>query len=170
MFKRINDKINVSFTSDVPKSADDIMNLLKDKAKDYKWYSFFMTEQIDYKEFKFHNNEIEISRMPGTLWPCRAFGKIKLTLLEQSPTETKVKCEVMTGNNAVPILLTLQTAVLLLWSAGWIAFGKNLDLPTKFGIPILALTIFNGILILKVCSDRRSLIDYSKTIIKLIKE
>jgi hypothetical protein len=32
------------------------------------------------------------------------------------------------------------------------------------------LIVFNGISVLKIMSDRRSLIDYSDTIIKLIKE
>lgn len=170
MFKRINDKINLSFETEVTKGTDDIMTSIKEKAKGHKWYSFLVPGQIDYKEFKFLDKEIEIRRMPNTFGPFRAFGKIKLTFSETSPTKTKVKCEVMTGNNSVPFLMTIQTVILLLWSAGWIIFGWRLDSLTRFGTPIGVLILFNGISVLKIMSDRRSLIDYSDRIIKLIKE
>src|SRR6267154_170453 len=68
MFKRINDKINLSFETEVTKGMDDIMTSLKEKAKGHKWYSFLIPGQIDYKEFKFLDNEIEIRRMPNTFW------------------------------------------------------------------------------------------------------
>ncbi len=170
MFKRINDKINLSFETEVTRRTDDIITSLKEKAKGHKWYSFIVPGQIDYKEFKFSNNEIEIRRMPNTFWPFRAFGKIKLTFSETSPTKTRVKCEVMTGNNLVPFLMTIQTLVILLWSTGWVIFGSRLDSLTRFGTPIGVLIVFNGISVIKFMSDRRSLIDYSDTIIKLIKE
>jgi hypothetical protein len=170
MFKRINDKINLSFETEVTKRTDDILTSLKEKARGPKWYAFLVPGQIDYKEFKFSDNEIEIRRMPHTFWPFRAFGKIKFTFSETGPTKTKVKCEVMTGNNLVPILMTIQTLVLLLWSIGWIVFGWRLDSLTRFGTPIGVLIVFNGISVLKIMSDRRSLIDYSDTISKLIKE
>src|SRR5687768_1517022 len=89
MFKRINDKINLSFETEVTKRTDDIITSLKEKAKGHKWYSFLVPGQIDYKEFKFSDNEIEIRRMPNTFWPFRAFGKIRLTFRETSPTKTK---------------------------------------------------------------------------------
>lgn len=170
MFKRINDKINLSYETEVTKGTDDIMTSLKEKAKGHKWYSFLIPGQIDYKEFKFLDNEIEIRRTPNTFWPFRAFGKIKLTFLEASPTKTKVKCEVMTGNNLVPLLLTIQTVILLGWSTLWVLFGWRLDALTRFGIPVAVLIVFNGISVFKILSDRRSLIDYSDTIIKVIKE
>jgi hypothetical protein len=170
MFKRINSKINLSFETEVTKGTDDIICSLREKAKRHKWYSFLIPGDVDYKEFKFSNREIEIRRMPNTFWPFRAFGKIKLTFIETSPTKTKVKCEVMTGNNLVPLLMTIQTVILLLWSAGWVVFGWRLDGLTRFGTPIAVLVVFNGISVYKIMSDRRSLIDYSDTIIKLIKD
>lgn len=170
MFKKINDRINLSFETEVTKRTDDIITSLKEKAKGHKWYSFLIPGQIDYKEFRFSDNEIEIRRMPNTFWPFRAFGKIKLTFSETSPTKTKVKCEVMTGNNSVPFLMTIQTIILLLWSTAWVLFGWRLDSLTRFGTPIVVLIVLNGISVFKIMSDRRSLIDYSDTIIKLIKE
>ena len=170
MFKKINDKINLSFETEVTKGTEDIMTSLKERAKGHKWYSFLVPGQIDFKEFKFLDNEIEIRRMPNTFWPFRAFGKIKLTFFESSPTKTKVKCEVMTGNNLVPLLLTIQTVIILMWSAFWVLLGWRLNLLTRFGVPIGVLIVFNGISVIKIMSDRRSLIDYSDTIMKLIKE
>lgn len=170
MFKKINEKINLSFETEVTKGTEDIMTSLREKAKGHKWYSFLIPGQVDYKEFKFLDKEIEIRRMPNTFWPFRAFGKIKLTFNETSPKRTKVKCEVMTGNNLVPFLMTIQTLILLLWSAAWVLFGWRLDVLTRFGVPLGVLIIFNGISVIKILSDRRSLIDYSDTIMKLIKE
>lgn len=170
MFKKINDKINLSFETEVTKGTEDIMTLLKEKAKGHKWYSFLVPGQVDYKEFKFLDKEIEIRRMPSTFWPFRAFGKIKLTFTEANLKKTKVKCEVMTGNNLVPLLLTIQTVVILLWSVLWVIFGWRLNPLTRFGVPIVALIVFNGISLVKIMSDRRSLINYCDTIMKLIRQ
>lgn len=170
MFQKINDKINLSFDTEVTKGTDDIMTSLKEKAKGHKWFSFLIPGQIDYKEFKFLDNEIEIRRMPNTFWPFRAFGKIKFTFEQTSPTKTKIKCEVMVGNNLVPLLLTIQTVILLLWSTLWIVLTRHADFLQRFGPPIAVLTVFNGISLLKIRIDRQSLIDYSDTIVKLIKE
>ena len=129
-----------------------------------------MPRQIDYREFTFWDNKIEIRRMPNTFWPFRAFGKINLTFIEASPTKTKVKCEVITGNNLVPYFMTIQTLVVLLWSTAWALLGWRLDSLTRFGTPIGVLIVCTGISVFKIMSDRRSLIDYSDTIIRSIKE
>jgi hypothetical protein len=170
MFKNITDKINFSFETDVTKGTHDIMTSIKEKAQGHKWYSFLTPGQIDYKEFKFFDNEIEIRRTPSTFWPFRALGKIKLTFCEINPTETKVKCEVKTWNNSALVLMTIQTGVILLWSIFWVLLGWRLDLLTRFGTPVGVLILFNGISVIKIMTDRRSLIDYSHTLIKLIKE
>lgn len=169
MFKQINDKINVSFETEVAKSAEAIISALKLKAERRQRSTFVLPRQIDYKEFRFTDNEIEIRSVPNIFSAFRAFGKIKLTSREISPARTRVICEVMTGNNSVPFLLAIQTLMLIGWSIFWVIFGWRLDPITRFGVPLLVIVVSNGVSVFKTIRDRRSLIDYSDQIMRQIK-
>lgn len=170
MFKGINNRINLTFETDVNKGADQIMTLIEEKKKEHTCYSIFAHGHIDFKEFKINDKVIEVLRKPYTFWPFRPFGKIKFTLHQTSSTRTKIKYEVMTGNNLVPLFITIQVIGVVLWSTGWILTTKHLDGLTRYSTPLVIFIVFNGISYFKFISDKKKLVNYSVAILNMIRK
>jgi hypothetical protein len=169
MFKKINDKINYTFESEIPARKNEIIFLLRNHAAEQNPFLFFLPGRLDFNEFRFLGDRIEIDRKPGTFTPFRAMGRIVITLREVSPYLTKVTFNVMPGSNTFPITATLLTIALVVWSAGWMVFSWRLDPLSRYAFPILIVAIVFTIQFLKYRSDRRALIDYAEQVIKVIR-
>jgi hypothetical protein len=170
MFQKINDKINASFETDIPIGQEEIVARLKQKAVGEGIFSFLLSGQIDIRDIKFFDNRVEILRNPGAFSAFRPFGKITMMFNSGDQNSTKVRCVVMPGNNLFPLLFIIQAIILLFWSMGWVILGWRLDLSTRYLTPIAVMVISSAILFLKMKRDRRSLIDYSKMVIKVMSE
>jgi hypothetical protein len=170
MFKNINEKINYTFELEIPARKNEIFFLLRNHAAEQNPFLFFLPGRLDFNEFRFLGDRIEIDRKPGTFTPFRAMGRIVITLREVSPYLTKVTFNVMPGSNTFPITATLLTIALVVWSAGWMVFSWRLDPLSRCAFPILIVAIVFTIQFLKYRSDRRALIDYAEQVIKVIRD
>jgi hypothetical protein len=167
MFQKINDKINLSFEVTIPKGKNEIITVLRQQARRQTIF-ISLPGQID-EEIKFLDSGIEIFRKSGAFLPFRPFGKITMTFTELTPSSTRLRCNVMPGNNSIPILFTIQTTVLIFWSVGWVLLGWRLEPMTRYLTPVGVIIILSLITLLKYRSARQGLIDYAKTVIKLIR-
>ena len=170
MFKEINDKINFSFELEFPCRKEQIIFLLKHKAAEQNPLLFFLPGRIDFNEIRFLDDRIEINRRPGTFTAFRPTGRIVMTLTELNKDSTRLRCEVMPGNNTIPVMKFIQVGVLVLWAIGWMLLGWRLDPLPRYLIPICVLILVFTIQFLKYRGDRQALIDYSKLVIKVIKD
>ena len=165
MFIKITDRINWQCETEIPGRIDEVMAELKNNARKRGSVDSFLPGQVDYREFRFFDNEVEIQRMPGMFTPFRAFGKIRLTFFRTSMEKTTVKCTVLPGNGWIPYFSIFLFLAMAAWSASWIALGWRFDPLTQFGVPIGVCILFTGFFFIRAWHDRRSLIDYARRII-----
>ena len=171
MFQRINDKINTSYETEIPKRTEDILNLIEGKVKNYKWYNSLTEGLIDFNEFKIIGNCIEILRTPKIYWPFRSYGKIRLNLIKTEKLDsTKIKCEILPGDNSLPYILIFEIIAFILWTMLFLLIGQRLDWTTKIIISIIVFSVPTAILYFNYRIAKYALSDYSKTVIKLIRE
>jgi hypothetical protein len=169
MFQKINDIINTSYETVIPRGKEELIGVFVTNKSDPKWFSFLIPSQIDLREIKINGDMIEILRMPGTFSPFRTHGKIRLHLLRaEKKDQTKIRCEIFPGNNTTPYLIFYQILTTGLLAILFLIMGK--DFPTKV-IGALVVVIIPGLIsYLKHRSSRRDLIDYSRVIIKMMRD
>ena len=171
MFQKLNDRINSSYETEVSKPTDYILTLINEKIKNYKWYSSLTEGHVDFNEFEIIGDKIEILRTPKIYWPFRSYGKIKLNLIRTEKEDlTKIKCEILPGDNSIPYILGLEIIAFILWTALFFYMGQRLDWPTKIIVSIIVFGVPTAIVYFNYRIAKYALTDYSKTVIKLIRE
>jgi hypothetical protein len=169
MFQKFNEIINTSYDTVVPRGTGELIGILTTKKNDAKWFSSFIPSRIDFKEIKVNGDMIEILRMPGPFSPFRAHGKIRLHFHETVKNdETKIRCEIYPGNNTMPYLIVYQILTTGLLAILFLIMGK--DFTTKVIGALLVVIVPGLISYLKYKSSRRDLIDYSRVIIKMMRD
>jgi hypothetical protein len=171
MFQRINNKINTSYETEVSKRTEDILSLIQEKVKNYKWYSSLTEGHIDFNEFKIIGDRIEILRTPKVYWPFRSYGKIKLNLIAtENKDSTKIKCEILPGDNLLPYFSIFSIIASILWTTLFLYMGWRLDWAIKIITSIIVFIIPTGIIYFNYRIAKSALTYYSKLVIKLIQD
>jgi hypothetical protein len=167
MFQTINKWINTGYETLIKKDADEILRPFLDKDVGCASTSFLFPHLLDFKEVQVSDRVIEILRTPKTFSPFRTHGKIRFCLeATDKKNWTKVKCEILPGNNTMPYVIAYQlltTSALSFW-----LFGKELSI--KVGGGLLVLIVPAIISYFRYRMDRTELIDYSRAVIKLMRD
>jgi hypothetical protein len=167
MFQTINKWLNTSYDTLVKKNPADVLKIFIDKKKGCA-STFLFPELVDFREVTITDNTIEILRTPGTFTPFRSHGKIKFHLLQiDKKSWTKVKCEILPGNNAMPYILTYQLSTTGALAIGWLLLGR--DTATKVVGALMVLILPVIISYVQYRKARTELTDYSRALIKLIR-
>ena len=171
MFKKINDRINSSYETEISKPTADILSLIQEKTRNYKWYSSLFEGHIDFNEFKITGDRIEILRTPKIYWPFRSYGKIKLNLIRTENSDlTKIKCEILPGDNSTPYIIAFGVLAFVLWTALFLFIGRRIDWPTKVILSIIVFILPTAIIYFNYRIAKYALTDYSKAVVKLLSD
>jgi hypothetical protein len=171
MFQKINDRINSSYATEVSRRTEDILTLIHEKIKNYKRYASLTEAHIDFNEFEITGDKIEILRTPKIYWPFRSHGKIKFNLIRTEKEDlTKIKCEILPGDNSIPYILTFEIIAFVLWTILFLYIGQRLDWTTKIVVSILVFGVPTAIIYFNYRIAKYALTDYSKAVIKLMSE
>ena len=160
----LNDKIRYNWTAEVSRGKSEIVHDIEKKIENYKRTDFLST-QIDFKEFKINDGEIEILSIPGTFTAFRPWGKISIKLNEQVSGTTTLTCDILPMNGNFPLSVYLTIGALTLWTIGFLF--------TTFSLTIVfAILGFWGLIGLCIYFQyryyRSTLIDYSKLLVDFI--
>jgi hypothetical protein len=168
MLQNINDRLNTSYETEVPKRTEDILTLIQEKIKNIKWYSS-LDGHIDFTEFEIIGDKIEILRTPKIYWPFRSYGRIRFNLVRtEKQGFTKIKCKILPGDNSVLYILAIAALLFVFWTMLLLLLGRRLDWPTKTIILFISFSFPAVFMYLNYRIAKYALTDYSKTVIKLM--
>ena len=160
----LNDKITEQFELTIENSSQRILATLSDQKQKQTWTDFIFSDGIDFKGIKLKDNGLEIIRIPSTLNPFKAHGRITFNLFDTDSNKVTIKCKIIPHDGIFPYILGFYVAFFTLWTIACFLIARG-DLKALL-LVIPGWTVFGLIIYFGLPYTKSGLRNYSKRIVK----